>query len=1083
MPTSKLLLKTFLGLNLLMLAACNLPAPQSRNDSEETNKQGAATFFISDVKGDALKATTDKGSALPQSKTFNFTVCVKDRAQSKALIGHPFRVEEIGKQLKTDEKGCLNWSEEVPFNYSSTPQYLQWTRRITATGLHKGTRTAEFAINPWSENDNSAAVVNTEEHQPKTLVSDNADIQAALRGENSRNEKSATVKNNLWVNDIRLQSTEQKFTTDGVNLNFDLAITPQLLMSTLSGEKTLRDFNQGSFKVKIYLLHSLTENNKNIRVALAESEVQTSAIYGKSLFIKAAMSLAVIPTRGQLILALDLSSVDDPTNIGNFQGVYSIGEYDQLKGSVMLKLMSVVTESKDFQISDFVNTKLTERLQQHSDAYVKPQIEIMPLEFKYVRVGKETTSEREIVYNVKACLKNGLEQKTTRGFTFNVTGFRQSETEPAKTVKIMTDNSSCINWDDTLVFKYYECQKFMKGFIDVENKDLALKQRINIAINPWDSLGTFARDLRYVDNQEQILTDCKKENVLPSTLSLRSFSFTTLSYGYEIDHQLNMQVKKKLRFKLDAGVSIFSDMAKGRMENAQKLRPGVYLLKGALIKNRDYYSQKSYVSSFEKLVTSIDGDIKTDIEFKTADLKALSDRNTLVLELDPVQEEKVTVDKDGQVTPKEKVGSLDEVIDSSTGLYKRSFSAATNINMDKDAQDLTAMDMSVVNQYMTMAELPKVDAVNKSLVREYINYGKKLESERQQAQLAQSDMSAFVKNNDLKAIAVNNPKSYEDLRGILGGPPTQMSDQKMQTSMNQLISTGKLDSELTKGLCAYWFRSFIAKDLWDTYGHLALINCGVRAGQPERLFTIEKRLFVKELGGYKYKKGFNAGIIVGNNITLTKSQTHSNNRTKNLTFNIGLSHKFADIFSIGVTGSYMISQSDTSAEATANSTSVNTNITLAMQQNIFQLNFKRYQECVIVKANPKLFMKDGLYETALSPRLTTEQKVDVATRGLMICTGTDNTTPKTREESYYFLNQEATTAQTQDNGDERNRNFFIALRGEKEFQRLMYFMKGELKTPQTATRETDDHKTISGNLEKLFSLGHANIPGSYNDTH
>ena len=125
MQTSKLLLKSLLSLSLLTLAACNIPAPQSRTDSEETNKQGVATFFISEVKGDALKATVDKGSALPQSKTFNFTVCLKDRAQSKALIGHPFRVEEINKELKTDEKGCLNWSEEVPFNFSATPRYLE----------------------------------------------------------------------------------------------------------------------------------------------------------------------------------------------------------------------------------------------------------------------------------------------------------------------------------------------------------------------------------------------------------------------------------------------------------------------------------------------------------------------------------------------------------------------------------------------------------------------------------------------------------------------------------------------------------------------------------------------------------------------------------------------------------------------------------------------------------------------------------------------------------------------------------------------------------------------------------------------
>lgn len=1081
MQTSKLLLKFFLSLNLLALAACNLPTPQTR-DSETAQATLPATFFISEVKGSALKAAIAQGTALPQSKTFNFTVCVKDRAHSKALVGHPFRIEETNQTLKTDEKGCLNWSEEVGFNYSSTPRYLEWKRQITATGLHKGSRPAKFAINPWNENDNSDAVVNTEEHRPKSLVSDQAEIQEAL----NRTDKKASdqaAKNNLWVNDIRMQSTEQQFSAEGVTLNFDLAITPQMLVSTLGGERTLRELNQGSFKVKVYLLHSLTEGDKDVRLAIAESEIQTSSIRGKSLFVKAPMRLPAIPTRGQLILGLDITSVEESSNIGNFQGVYSIGEYDQLKTSGMLRLLSVVTETQNFRVSDFVNTKLADRLKDHPDAYVKPRIEIAPLEFRYVRVGKETTSEREIVYNIRACLRNGLEQKTTRGFTFNITGFRGNDSEPAKTLSLTTDNSSCLNWDDTLSFKYYQCQKYLKGHIEIENKELAIKQKIEVAINPWESWGTFARDLRYVDAKEKLMTDCQKENILPSTLSLRSFTFTTLSYGYEIDHQLNMQVKKKVRMRLDAFVSVFSDMAKGRMESAQRLRPGVYLLKGALIKNRDYYNQKTYVSSFEKLVATLDGDIKADIEFKTADLKAMGDRNTLVLELDPVQEDKVTVDKDGHITVKNKVASLDEVIDTSTGLYNRTFSAATNVNLEKDSQDLTPMDATSTNQYLTMAELPKTNGVTKSLVREYIKYGQKLESERLKTQAAQADVAAFVKNNNLTTLALNNNKVTEELRNIIGNYNRKMNEDQVHTALAQLLNNGKLTTEVTRGLCGYWFRSFIAKDIWQTYSNHALTHCGTRAQNPESLFTVEKRIFVKELGGYKFKKGLNAGITVGNNITLSKSHTNTHSRTKTLTFNMGVSQKFADIFTIGMTGSYAISQSNSDSASTSNSASVNTNISIIMQQNIFQLMFKRYQECVIVKVHPKHFFKGGIYEAALNPRLNGEEKANVATRGLMICAGSDSTTPITREESYFLLNQESSMAQSQDTGDDRNRNFFIALRGEKEFQRLMYFMKGEIKTPKGADRETDEQKHIQQSVENLFASGHANIPGSYNDTH
>lgn len=1081
MQTSKIFLTSILSLNLLALAACNLPKPKTTDSAQQEDTP--ATFFITEAKGTSLKANLAQDTGLPQSKTFNFSVCLKDRAQSHPLVGHPFRVEELKKDLKTDEKGCLNWSEDVPFNYSSTPKYLEWKRKITATGLHRGTRTAQFAINPWNDNDGSDAVVNLENYTPPRLVSDSSQIQQALKGAAvSTTTAQVAGKTPLWVNDVKVQSTEQKFDQNGVVLNYDLAIAPQMIVSAINGERILKAIPQGNFKTKIYLIHSVTEGDKEVRLVLAESQVQTSSISGNTLFVKAPMSLAVLPTRGQLLLGLDISSTDD-ARLGRFQGIYTIGEYDQLKSAGMLRMTSTVTSTENFQIAEYMTTTLSTRLSEHPDSYIKPRIEIAPLEFKYVRVGKETTSEREIVYNIKACFRNGLEQKTTRGYTFNVTGFRQNDSDVAKTTKITTDNSSCINWDETFTFKYYECQKFIKGFIDIENKELSMKQRLPIAMNPWESWGTFARDLRYVDAQEQLLTDCKQDNVLPSTLSLRSFSYSTISDKREIDSQLNMIQKKKLRFKLDAAVAIYSDMAKGRMESAQKLRPGVYLLKLALIKNRDYYNQKTYVASAEKLVSSLDGDIKTDIEFKSADLKGMGDRNTLLVELDPVQESKVTVDAGGNIALKDKVTTLDDVIDSSTGLYNRTFSAPMILTQDKDGQDLTAVDSSSVNQFLTMSNLPKLDTNHKSLVREYIQFGQQLEAQAQQQERAQGDITAFAKNNDLKLIFVSNSKGYEDLGSILSTAPTKFDVPTINSQLNQVAMTGKLNTEITKGLCAYWFRSFITKDLWDFYGQHALVNCGIRANQPEKIFSVEKRLFVKELSGYNYLKGDTATVSVGNSLTLTRSQTHTTTHMKTLNFNAGVSWKFADIFSLGMTGSYSISQSDAKAAVTANAATVNINKYLLLQEFTFQLNFKRYQECAIIKVNPTLFMKNGIFAGSLNPHLTEGEKAAVATRGLMVCRGPDTTTPITRTENYYQLNQDNTSVQSPDIGDEHNRNFFVAVRGEREFGKLMYYLKGTIKTPQSEGRDNDDRKTTFDGIDFLFKSGHSNVPGSYNDTH
>lgn len=1077
MPTSKLFLWIFLVLNLSVLMACNIPSPQARNDAEGTE---SATFFVTEAKGDSLGTKLSKDFAIPNSKTFNFSVCVKDQVQSKPLVGHPFHIGEIEKDLKTDEKGCLNWTEEVPFNFFSEPKYLEWKREVTATGLHKGSRVVRFAINPWNDTDKSQAVVNLNNTTPPQLIKDSEEVKAALAGQS---KGSTEIKNTLWVNDVRIQSNEQKFTSDGVMINMELMAVPQLQILTLNGEKVLRSLTQGRFKTKIYLIHSIVENNDEKHRVLAESLQETMEVHNNSLFINAPLKLTSIPTRGQLILGLDITAEGGNESIGNFQGVYLIGDYDQIKISGFLKLMKVVTQRSDFKLSDFINAQLEEKLAANSenkDGYVKPRIEITPLDISFLRVGKETTSERQVIYTVKACFKNGIEQKITRGYVFNVSGFRQGDQAPASTLKTSVDNTGCIYWDESISFKYYECHKSLIGTIEIESKELALKEKIRVALNPWDPL-LKGRDLRLPHNEDYVITDCKKENVLPSTLTLRSFSYSTLSYMYEIDSLLNLSLKKKLRFKLDAAVSEFSDMTFGRMQGPQKLRPGVYLLKLALIKNRDYYNQKTYVASTERLVSTLDGDIKADIELKTVDLKALGERNTLLVELNPVQESKVTVDKDGNVTPKVQVASFDELIGTSTGLYNRTFSAPMTLNTDRDSHELTALDLTMANQYLVSANLPKTTE-NKSVVREYIKFGERISAENHQAQKAQSDIGLFVKKNSLKLISVANAHSFTDLRAILSSAPTKMSDTQMAQELKQFATTGTLNKELTKGLCSYWFRSYIKKDLWDLYGENALINCGLRAHHPERLFTIEKRLFVKELGGYDFVKGFNQGVTVGNNITLSKSHAKSNYATKSVNFSMGITQRFADVFSIGMSGSYAIAQSVADAATSSNSALVTTNISLVMQQNNFQLKFNRYQECGIVKINPKLFLKKGLFDSAINPAYNEDQQADVASKGLMICTGQDNTNPITRTENYYFLAQDVSNTQMQDSGDDRNRNFFIALRGEKELNRLMYFMRGAIKPPDTADRETDEQKNTLTTLDGLFKTGTTNIPGAYNDT-
>jgi hypothetical protein len=878
MRTSKILLWTLL---LLQLAACNLPAPQKRDDADSAS---AANFLVTEAKGDATLDNLGADFAVPKSRTFSFSVCVADRARSQALISQNFRVNEIEKEIKTDQKGCLNWAEAVPFNFFGEPKYLAWTRTITATGVYRGSRTVRFAINPWNMIDRSAPVLNLDITSAANLVTDPEEVKKALSAEAT----SETTKDS-W---------------------FTLA----------------------------------------------------------------------------------------------------------------------------------------------------------PLEFKFIKITRDNTSDREILFNTKACIRSGAITKNLRNFKFNVTGFYKDGDSPGQQQTVSPDNSGCLNWDDKIDFKYYGCQKYFKGTVAIESPDLHIRQSLQIAINPWESLGTsFARDLRFVNDKELILKDCKQANMLPSNLWLSNYNYTTLSYDYAIDKYLNLTVKKKIRFKADARVVTFSDMAKGRMEGAQKIRPGVYLLKLALIKNRDYYNDKTYVTSAETLISTLDGDIRADIELSTADLKSIGNRNSLLIELNPVKESKVRVDSDGKVAVKEAVSTLDDLIDNNTGLQTRTFGGVMTLAFDKDAQELTPLDAKSLNQYMVNAELPPKKG--NSVIREYINLGKKIEAENLKSLQTQSNVDDFAKVNSLQIIKAKD--------GVLWDTKT----------LTQFAETGKITPPMSLALCNYWFKNLMAKDIMPHYARSAfmarlVVDCAKSLQNEKPMIQAEKKLFVKEIGAYNFIRGMPMqNMSVGNGVILQHTHTVSDTHTQNWNFTAGLSEKFANFFSIGFSTNYNIAHAVADAVVHNSNATINANTYILTEENVFQVEFKRYEECSVLRINPTFFV-DNRFGQILQPKYSEKEKIDAIAKGLMICTGEVKQTPVTRNESYFLLYQSTTASQMQDIGDARNRNLFIAIRGQKDFHRLMSIMSAQ---PAEAMTKNPLQPQSVYDLEALFMAGLPTIPGSYND--
>lgn len=1088
MQTSKMyLVKFILGLNLLTLAACNLPSPKDKNESGSE----AATFNIDSIKGTASTEQTAGAFALPDSKVFNFSVCVKDVAYNKTIAGHKFMIQETQQQVTSDAAGCINWSEKIKYNYLSDSQYLEIKRHIQGMGLQKGTREIDLAINPWSHGETLPAVVDLRKEQVDKLVSDKKAVQQALKGYTA-DDKTRTRK--LWVEDGRLFVTEQKMTTEGVNLQLEFRGAPSVQLTKMNGEFVLKALAAGSFKARMSLIHIYNENNKEIHRMLAQTPEFTSTMENGSLGLKSLLSLSAIPTRGQIAFGLELSPVNGPEGLVSFQGIYMLNEYDSIKGSNFLKIGSQVAQAKDFKLSEYINADMVQVSKTNSntvddETYQKPKIEVSQLEFKFIRVGEETTSMREVIYSVKACVKNGLDQKTTRAHTFTITKFRQSDAEAAQTVNIKTDNNSCVTWDESIKFKYFDCQRFIKGSVMISNKELGMNEKLPMLVNPWETWGPTARDLRYVDPTEKLVLDCKAENRPRTQIVLDAFSYNTVSYNYSVDTLFNLTVTKKIQVRLDPHLLVYSSLSNGRSE-VQKLRDGTYLLKMAVVKNADYDSNRTYVTSAQKLVTVLSGQIITEMQFQTQDLKALGSRNTMLIEIYPVDETKIQVGKDSQIALKDTKASLDSAIDKTTGLETPTFMGPFTMNVDEAGRNLRIADISAVNQFLIDG---KGSNTQTNIIAKIIAQGQLEQRERLKNLDTMSKPAAFAMQNNLDLIQLNTAADNNTLGGLV--PALANRDRRLLTTKKDLmnvIATGKLTAEIAQKLCVFWAQDYLPrlnKDKGGTMQNDAVMTLASDCysavkKNPEAFFQTERRMVAKQVIGSRYLQGFNQGLNVGTSFAMSRSKSETFSRSVGAKG--GLNFKFLEFFSVGADVGMNLSWAN--SHGTSNGVSVNTSTTMTVQQSKIKVRVAKYEQCAIVKLNPSLFIKGQKswydfrrsdYLNTLNPRLSENEVAAAVTRGLMLCEGTDRTLPVDVTENYYMIAQETSSTQMQDNGDDRNRNFFLALRSTNDFNKFVTAIKGNSIMPNSTQTSEEIQNDATNMVTKIFSFGMPTSPGMF----
>lgn len=319
----------------MTVTACVKPSPRDVNPnaaSDDAN-QPAATFFAGDVSGSAVVSKNFDGFSIPSQKLFTFKTCVQDKRTREPIKGHKFDVLgaknlTIANDGRSDESGCVNWSEEIDYNGASDSRYIPLKRTLAARGMHTGSRNFNICINPW---DNSDVVRDCGRRPvPAEQLAKPDEVGNYLKG---MNEKGEVNKRHLWVNDLRLNSVHNPGGGGVGMIDFSVAMSPKVFRRNVRGEQEPLVLQGGKFNLQFWIVAKTgngPDKNQCVVIGKTPMSADTEMITG-SLQKEMKMQIRYLSTYGQLEL-VGIVQPRKTSGLEPFQGLWTLGDHTGLLG-------------------------------------------------------------------------------------------------------------------------------------------------------------------------------------------------------------------------------------------------------------------------------------------------------------------------------------------------------------------------------------------------------------------------------------------------------------------------------------------------------------------------------------------------------------------------------------------------------------------------------------------------------------------------------------------------------------------------------------------------------------------------------
>lgn len=1100
MKFSNLLKNTLFLICVMFFNACDT----SKGIDAPDNAQNHGTFFVDNLSGESIVSVVDS-YLIPTQKTYNFKACLKDRLHNRNIQNQLFSVFNKDKEIVTErsnENGCLYWSEFINYNFSQQSKYLTIKRTITSQGMHKGSFDIYMAIDPWLHGEKLNEVVDLTRNS----------VPYRLNLENSNKHLSAIITKPVYLNSIDLKFTES-VSNGQVSYDVDMTTPVHILVQNTKDQFVEEKILGGEFTFNFYLIHETSKNGAQEKKIIAKAgQLIAQNIKGE---IKSTFKLNIprVPTDGFYRVAIEITPVQkDHTFLRKGISVFDIGHAGAISGTKKGSLLNeVVQDLGDFKMESYI-TKDLKSTQILDESYVSSGVYVKEnLSLRFIRFTNETTTQRDVVFDVTACLG--------RADTKQI-GLRDIEVHKIKTVnnkRIISIRplmrNQCITWEDSFRHKYFVPErKILKSFI-LKNNDLSLNVEIPVLINPWDFGWTFGRDARI--QEQEVIANEKTEKRPASSFYLRDYRFVEQGTSYSIDDKFSLTQIMHLRFSLDPKAERPSSQTKG-INQVEKLRKGKYLFRILIRRNSVENEEKAgeYITHGQTITTVTDGNMVADLKLNINKQTLLHSRNRILIQLATVKEE--LIEKVDEIHYRPKQGfTYSDIIDEHSGLKPAIFegpiilSNSTGMNRvypyflnDFNIQKqrlLSDYNKSISNPFLKSRLSIFPEEVTTDL-QKYIDLG--LIKKKADLNIDKTLANSYASHNRLKDFNLNNKVNVsffkkELSKGQYLDKLKNYIENFTKDSLQKNIENPHQTKEFKRSLCYYFSYGLFTKENFqgrDIFKELKyptkrafLQNCLSKSSPSFIDHAIglfkDNRVIKSSLSftrQYKASRVEYLDHVKGIPYTYGIKTSYSLGMSRSIGLDAGLKVPFpGGMFGVSGGGGASIGWRWSKGLSTGTGLGLSLNI----EENVEKIRLHRPMKCLVIRVGNALIHQ-------VLPNLRRIQRKEpefgffaegqLRSLGLFLCIDSKKSYLD-KKEHYYYMEQSPGPGILQDPTDTRNRQVKIRLRGKNEFYTFIENFEGELSNPNTINTKADIFSNIYDFMSGHVNTMPANYPGIYTD--